>query len=121
MCWVCLSVSPAIATEYVVIEREAFVQALSRADYIAQDRDNLTRQIEAAVQMSAARMVQIQALQREIEALLAQIEDEHKKEAILSEERDRLQNAVEQQDFWGAVKNYGLVGLSAMVAVLVIL
>lgn len=120
-CWVCLSASPAIATDLVVIERAAFVEALSRADYLAQDRDNLTRQIDAALKMSAARLEQIQALQREIEALDAQIEDEHQKEAVLSAERERLQRAVTQQDFWGTMKNYGLVGLSAMVAVLVIL
>lgn len=117
----CLSASPAIATDLVVIERAAFVEALSRADYLAQDRDNLTRQIEAALKMSAARLAQIQACQREIEALEAQLADEHKKEAVLSEERDRLQKAVERQDFWGTMKNYGLVGLGAMVAVLVIL
>lgn len=104
-----------------MIERAAFVEALSRADYLAQDRDNLTRQIDAALKMSAARLEQIQALQREIEALDAQIEDEHQKEAVLSAERERLQRAVTQQDFWGTMKNYGLVGLSAMVAVLVIL
>ena len=121
MCWVCLSVSPAIATEWVVIEREAFVEALSRADYVAQDRDNLTRQIEAALQMSAARLAQIQACQRETEALRTQSEDERKKETILNGERDRLQKEVGQQDFWGTMKNYGLVALSAMVAVLVLL
>lgn len=104
-----------------MIERGAFVEALSRADYVAQDRDHLTRQIDAALKMSAARLEQIHALQRAIEALVAQIEDEHQKEAILSEERDRLQKAVEQQDFWGTMKNYGLVGLGAMVAALVLL
>lgn len=121
MCWVCLSASPAIATEWVVIERGAFVEALSRADYVAQDRDHLTRQIEAALKMSAARLEQVQALQREIEALDAQIEDERKKEVVLSAERARLQREVLQQDFWGTMKNYGLVGLGAVVAVLVIL
>lgn len=105
---------PAPTSPLVILERAEFVRILEQVDYLRQDQANLTEQIAALSAQIEAHRAKADSLQHAIRALDAELEDQRKKDAVLEADRERLSKALEQSDFWGAVKNYGLVFLGAL-------
>lgn len=98
----------------MVLERDDFVKVLEQVDYLRQDQANLTQQVQALQQQIEGYKGKAEALQHEIEALDDELEAERKKSAILQADRDRLAQDIERAEFWGEIKNYGLVFLGAV-------
>lgn len=101
----------------VVIERQEFVDLLSRYQFLTEERDSL-------VQIVDAQKAQIEAVRAEsasksqlIEQLQAQLQDSQSHLAVVERDREALEEQLKDRGFWDTVKNYLIAVLAGIAAI----
>lgn len=100
----------------VVIERQEFVDLLARYQFLTEERDALTKIVDAQrAQIDAVRAESASKTQL-IDQLQAQLQDSQSKLAVVEEDRERLESQLKSNGFWDTVKNYLLIFVGGIAA-----
>lgn len=101
----------------VVIERQEFVDLLSRYQFLTEERDSLLQIVDAQKAQIEAVRAESASKSQLIEQLQAQLADSQAKLSVVEKDREALEGQLKDRDFWDTVKNYAITFLLALATI----
>lgn len=101
----------------VVIERQEFVDLLARYQFLTEERDALTKIVDAQRSQIDAVRAESASKSQLIEQLQAQLQDSQSQLAVVERDREALEEQLKYRGFWDTVKNYLIAVLTGIAAI----